>query len=113
MLAINGDTHLGGEDFDHRVVDYFAQVFKQKTGKDIADKTNKRAYARLKREVENAKRILSSQQMTKIEVEALVDGIDFSESLTRAKFEELNMDLFKKSMKPVELVLKDSGLTID
>lgn len=60
VLATNGDTHLGGEDFDHRVVDYLVKIFKQKTGKDISDKTNKRAYARLKREVENAKRILSS-----------------------------------------------------
>ena len=61
VLSTNGDTHLGGEDFDHRIVDYFVQVFKQKYGKDIGDKQNKRAYARLKREVENAKRILSSE----------------------------------------------------
>ncbi|CAL6038398.1 Heat_shock protein 70 [Hexamita inflata] len=113
VLSTNGDTHLGGEDFDHRVVDYFVQVFKQKTGKDLGDKSNKRGYARLKREVENAKRILSSQQMTKIEIEALVEGVDFSESLTRAKFEELNMDLFKKTMKPVELVLKDASLSVE
>ncbi|CAL6036222.1 Heat_shock protein 70 [Hexamita inflata] len=113
VLATNGDTHLGGEDFDLKVVEYFVRLFKQKTGKDIADKTNKRAYARLKREVENAKRILSSQQMTKVEVEAIIDDIDFSETLTRAKFEELNMELFKKTMKPVELVLKDAKKSVD
>ena len=61
MLATNGDTHLGGEDFDQKVVEYFVKIFKQKTSKDISDKQYKRAYARLKREVENAKRILSSQ----------------------------------------------------
>jgi len=87
VLATNGDTHLGGEDFDQKVVDYLIKQFKVKSGKDISDKTQKRAQARLKREVENAKRILSSQQMTKVEVEAIVDDIDFSESLTRAKFE--------------------------
>lgn len=113
VLATNGDTHLGGEDFDQRVVEYFTKIFKQKTGKDISDKTNKRAYARLKREVENAKRILSSQQMTKVEVEAIIDDIDFSETLTRAKFEELNMEYFKNTMKPVELVLKDAKKTVD
>lgn len=113
VLATNGDTHLGGEDFDQKVVEYFTKIFKQKTGKDISDKTNKRAYARLKREVENAKRILSSQQMTKVEVEAIIDDIDFSETLTRAKFEELNMEYFKKTMKPVELVLKDAKKTVD
>eukprot|EP00703_Trepomonas_sp_PC1_P003780 JAP92826.1 Heat shock protein 70 [Trepomonas sp. PC1] len=113
VLATNGDTHLGGEDFDQKVVEYFTKIFKQKTGKDISDKTNKRAYARLKREVENAKRILSSQQMTKVEVEAIIDDIDFSETLTRAKFEEINMEYFKKTMKPVELVLKDAKKTVD
>lgn len=61
VLATNGDTHLGGEDFDQRILDYFIQLFKQKHGKDIGDPKNRRAYARLKREVENAKRILSSQ----------------------------------------------------
>lgn len=113
VLATNGDTHLGGEDFDQKVVEYFTKIFKQKTGKDISDKNHKRAYARLKREVENAKRILSSQQMTKVEVEAIVDDIDFSETLTRAKFEEINMEYFKKTMKPVELVLKDAKKTVD
>jgi heat shock protein 5 len=61
VLATNGDTHLGGEDFDENVVEYLAKIFKQKTGKDLHDKGNKRGYARLKREVENSKRILSSQ----------------------------------------------------
>ena len=113
VLATNGDTHLGGEDFDNKVVEYFVRLIKQKYGKDLKDPSYKRALARLKREVENAKRILSSQQMTKIEIEALFDDVDFSEQLTRAKFEELNMELFKKTMKPVELVLKDAKKTVD
>ena len=113
VLATNGDTHLGGEDFDNKVVEYFVKLIKQKYGKDLKDPHYKRALARLKREVENAKRILSSQQMTKIEIEALFDDVDFSEQLTRAKFEELNMELFKKTMKPVELVLKDAKKTVD
>ena len=113
VLATNGDTHLGGEDFDNKVVDYFVRLIKQKYGKDLKDPHYKRALARLKREVENAKRILSSQQMTKIEIESLFDDVDFSEQLTRAKFEELNMELFKKTMKPVELVLKDAKKTVD
>lgn len=113
VLATNGDTHLGGEDFDHRVLDHFVQVFKQKTGKNLKDRSNMRAAARLKREIENAKRILSTQLMTKIEIEALADGIDFSEQLTRAKFEELNIELFKGTLKPVEQVLKDAKLAKD
>lgn len=79
VLATNGDTHLGGEDFDNKVLDYFVRIIKQKHNKDLKDKSNNRAFARLKREVENAKRILSSQQMTKVEVESLFDGVDFSE----------------------------------
>lgn len=110
VLATNGDTHLGGQDFDRRVMDYFIKVFKTKTGKDIAAKENRRALSRLRREVENAKRELSSTNLVNIELESLVDGVDFSEMLTRAKFEELNQDLFKKTMKPVEQVLADAKL---
>jgi endoplasmic reticulum chaperone BiP len=69
--------------------------------------------SKLKREVEKAKRTLSTQQSTRIEIESFEDGNDFSETLTRAKFEELNMDLFRKTMKPVEQVLKDAGLKKD
>ena len=108
VLATAGDTHLGGEDFDNRVIDYLVKVYKKKTGTDASK--NLRAMGKLKREVEKAKRTLSSQQSTRIEIESFEDGNDFSETLTRAKFEELNMDLFRKTMKPVEQVLKDAGL---
>jgi heat shock protein 5 len=108
VLATAGDTHLGGEDFDNRVIDYLVKIYKKKTGTDVFK--NLRAMGKLKREVEKAKRTLSSQQSTRIEIESFEDGNDFSETLTRAKFEELNMDLFRKTMKPVEQVLKDAGL---
>jgi len=111
VLATAGDTHLGGEDFDNRVIDYLTKQYKKKTGTDVSK--NLRAMGKLKREVEKAKRTLSSQQSTRIEIESFEDGNDFSETLTRAKFEELNMDLFRKTMKPVEQVLKDSGLKKD
>ena len=109
VLATNGDTHLGGEDFDQRVMEYFMKLIKKKTGKDI--RNDKRATQKLRREVEKAKRALSSAHQTRIEIESLVEGEDFSETLTRAKFEELNMDLFKNTMKPVQQVLKDAELT--
>ncbi|TFL01246.1 heat shock protein 70 [Pterulicium gracile] len=108
VLATAGDTHLGGEDFDNRVMDYLVKAYKKKTGTDASK--NLRAMGKLKKEVEKAKRTLSSQQSTKIEIESFEDGNDFSETLTRAKFEELNMELFRKSMKPVEQVLKDAGV---
>jgi endoplasmic reticulum chaperone BiP len=107
-LATAGDTHLGGEDFDNRIIDYFVKQYKKKTGTDVS--TNLRALGKLKREVEKAKRTLSSQQSTRLEIESFEDGKDFSETLTRAKFEELNIDLFRKTMKPVEQVLKDAGV---
>ncbi|KAF9784700.1 heat shock protein 70 family [Thelephora terrestris] len=108
VLATAGDTHLGGEDFDNRVIDYLVKLYKNKTGTDVSK--NLRAMGKLKREVEKAKRTLSSQQSTRIEIESFENGNDFSETLTRAKFEELNMDLFRKTMKPVEQVLKDANL---
>ncbi|KAG9311038.1 heat shock protein 70 family [Chiua virens] len=108
VLATAGDTHLGGEDFDNRVIDYFVELYKKKTGTDVT--SNLRAMSKLKREVEKAKRTLSSQQSTRIEIESFEDGNDFSDTLTRAKFEELNMDLFRKTMKPVEQVLKDANV---
>ncbi|TCD62823.1 ATPase with role in protein import into the ER [Steccherinum ochraceum] len=108
VLATAGDTHLGGEDFDNRVIDYFIKQYKKKTGTDVTG--NLKALGKLKREVEKAKRTLSSQQSTRIEIESFEGGNDFSETLTRAKFEELNMDLFRKTMKPVEQVLKDANL---
>ncbi|CAF1053854.1 unnamed protein product [Didymodactylos carnosus] len=108
VVATNGDTHLGGEDFDQRVMEHFIKIFKKKTGKDV--RKDHRAVQKLRREVEKAKRTLSSQHQTKIEIESFFDNEDFSEALTRAKFEELNMDLFRSTMKPVQKVLEDSDL---
>lgn len=108
VLATAGDTHLGGEDFDYRVIKYFTKLYNKKHNTDITK--NLKTMGKLKREVEKAKRTLSSQMSVRIEVEAFHDGTDFSETLTRAKFEELNMDLFKKTLKPVEQVLKDAGV---
>ncbi|KIY71076.1 heat shock protein 70 [Cylindrobasidium torrendii FP15055 ss-10] len=108
VLATSGDTHLGGEDFDNRVIDYLVKQYKRKTGVDVTK--NERAMGKLKKAVENAKRALSTQQSTRIEIDSFEGGKDYSETLTRAKFEELNMDLFRKTMKPVEQVLKDSGI---
>ncbi|KAI9361595.1 heat shock protein 70 family [Zopfochytrium polystomum] len=108
VLATNGDTHLGGEDFDNRLIDYFVKLHKKKTNKDC--RKDLKAMGKLKREVEKAKRALSSQMSVKLEIESFYDGDDISETLTRAKFEELNIDLFKKTLKPVEKVLKDAGL---
>lgn len=105
--ATAGDTHLGGEDFDQRVLQYFIKLMKTKYNKDIS--TDKRAMQKLKGEVEKAKRDLSSVIQTKIEIENLVEGVDFKETLTRAKFEELCGDLFKKTLEPVEQALKDAG----
>lgn len=108
VLATAGDTHLGGEDFDQRVIDHFVKIFNKKNNVDITK--DLKSMGKLKREVEKAKRTLSSQMSVRIEIESFFDGIDFSESLTRAKFEEINLDLFKKTMKPVEQVLKDANV---
>ena len=99
MLVTAGDTHLG-EDFDNGVIDYLVQQYKKKTGTDVS--TNVRAMGMLKREVEKAKCTLSSQQLTRIEIESLEDGNDFSETLIRAKFKELNTDLSRKTIKHVQ-----------
>ena len=107
VVATDGDTHLGGEDFDQRVLDHFVKMIKKKYQKDISK--DKRAIQKLKREVEKAKRALSSTHEARIEIENLADGLDFSEVLTRARFEELNNDLFKNTMKPVETALDESG----
>ncbi|KAF3492319.1 glucose-regulated protein [Arthroderma uncinatum] len=106
VLATAGDTHLGGEDFDQRVINHFVKLYNKKNDVDITK--NLKTMGKLKREVEKAKRTLSSQKSTRIEIESFHDGKDFSETLTRAKFEELNMDLFKKTLRPVEQVLKDA-----
>ncbi|KAG0052194.1 ATPase with role in protein import into the ER, partial [Gryganskiella cystojenkinii] len=109
VLATSGDTHLGGEDFDQRVIEHFVKLYKKKNNQDIT--TDLKTMGKLKREVEKAKRALSSQMSVRIEIDSFHNGNDFSESLSRAKFEELNMDLFKKTVKPVEQVLKDAGLS--
>jgi len=108
VLATAGDTHLGGEDFDQRVINYFAKSYNKKNGVDITK--DLKAMGKLKREAEKAKRTLSSQKTTRIEIESFFEGNDFSETLTRAKFEELNMDLFKRTLKPVKQVLDDAKM---
>lgn len=108
VVATNGDTHLGGEDFDQRVMDHFIKLYKKKKGKDI--RKSNRAVQKLRREVEKAKRALSAQHQTRIEIESFYEGEDFSETLTRARFEELNMDLFRSTMKPVTKVMEDGDL---
>jgi chaperone protein DnaK len=108
VLSTNGDTHLGGEDFDQRVMDYFVKLYKKKKSKDI--RGDNRAMQKLRREVEKAKRALSSTHQTRIEIESFFDGEDFSETLTRARFEELNMDLFRSCLKPLQKVLEDADL---
>jgi len=108
VVATNGDTHLGGEDFDQRVMQFFIKIFNKKTGTDM--QKDSRAMQKLRREVEKAKRALSSTHQARLEIEALFDGHDLSETLTRAKFEEINNDLFKNTLEPVKMVMQDSGL---
>jgi endoplasmic reticulum chaperone BiP len=96
VVATSGDTHLGGEDFDQRLTEHFVKIFKKKHDKDI--KEDMRALQKLKSEVEKAKRDLSSVHQAKVTIENLLDGIDFSETITRARFEELCSDLFKKTL---------------
>merc|ERR1712054_477692 len=108
VKATNGHTHLGGEDFDNKMVEYCIDDFKKKTGIDISK--NNRSLRRLRTQCEKAKRILSSSHSTAIECEALAEGEDYSITMTRAKFEELCMDLFRKCMPSVENALKDAGI---
>merc|ERR1719297_430257 len=108
VLATNGDTHLGGQDFDNKVIQHFMKIFQKKHGKDMSK--DKRAIQKLRREVEKTKRALSSTHQGRVEIEALYDGVDFSETLTRARFEEINNDLFKNTLGPVKQVMEDSGL---
>ena len=108
VKATAGDTHLGGEDFDNRLIGHFAKEFKRKHKYDIAE--NARALRRLRTACERAKRTLSSATQTNIEIDSFYEGVDFYSTITRARFEELNMDLFRGTMDPVEKVLKDSKL---
>merc|ERR1711906_41900 len=109
VKATAGDTHLGGEDFDTRLSNHFAAEFKRKHKKDISG--NARALRRLRTACERAKRTLSSTAQTSIEIDSLFEGIDFFTSITRARFEELNQDLFRACLDPVEKVLKDGKLS--
>jgi len=103
-----GDTHLGGEDFDNRMVDHFVNEFKRKHKKDIS--SNKRALRRLRTACERAKRTLSASAQANIEIDSLFEGIDFYTSITRARFEELISDLFKNTLDPVEKALRDAKM---
>ncbi|KAL3786873.1 hypothetical protein HJC23_013794 [Cyclotella cryptica] len=120
VLATNGDTHLGGSDFDQTVMDYFIDKIERsfKGNKSVGAavnniRGNKRALQKLRREAERVKRALSTQLSARVEIEELLPGYDFSETLTRAKFEELNEPLFQKTLMPVKRVLEDADLNID
>ena len=109
VKATAGDTHLGGEDFDSRMVEYFSDEFKRKFKKDLRE--NKKSLRRLRTACERAKRTLSSSTTAAIEMDTLYEGIDFNSSITRARFENICEDLFRKTMDPVEQVLKDSKIS--
>jgi len=109
VKATNGDTHLGGEDFDNRMVTHFIDEFKRKYKHDISK--NQRAVRRLRTACERAKRTLSSSTQASLEIDSLYEGIDFYTSITRARFEELCIDLFRKCIAPVEQVMKDGKLS--
>ncbi|KAJ3012409.1 70-kilodalton heat shock protein [Thoreauomyces humboldtii] len=108
VKATAGDTHLGGEDFDNRLVSHFTDEFKRKFKKDLS--TNPRALRRLRTACERAKRTLSSAAQTSIEIDSLFEGVDFYTSITRARFEELCQDLFRSTVDPVEKVLRDAKM---
>merc|ERR1711973_117032 len=108
VKSTHGDTHLGGEDFDNRLVDHFVKEFKRKNKKDITG--NKRALRRLRTACEKAKRTLSSSTQASIEIDSLFEGTDLYSSITKARFEELCSDLFKDTMRPVEKALADAKM---
>ncbi|KAI5431371.1 70-kilodalton heat shock protein, variant 2, partial [Lathyrus oleraceus] len=111
VKATSGDTHLGGEDFDHRMVNHFVKEFKRKHKKDIIG--NSRALRRLRTVCERAKRTLSFDTKASIEIDAISEGIDFSSSITRAKFDQLNKDLFQKCIDTVKSCLDDAKMVKD
>ena len=108
VKATAGDTHLGGEDFDNRVVNHFVEEFKRKHKKDLS--SNKRALRRLRTACERAKRTLSTATQANVEIDALYEGVDFYSSLMRARFEELCADLFRGTLEPVEKCLRDAKM---
>ena len=109
VKATSGDTHLGGEDFDYNLVQHFTEEFKRKNKQDLRE--SKKAIAKLKKECEKVKRSLSSSTQAHLEIDSLYDGIDFNSTITRAKFEQINMSLFQKCLKSVEQVLMDSKIS--
>jgi heat shock protein 1/8 len=109
VKSTNGDTHLGGEDFDNRMVNHFVTEFKRKNNKDVSK--NQKALRRLRTACERAKRTLSSSAEATVEIDSLHEGIDFYSKITRARFEELNMDLFKNTLGPVEQALNDAKMS--
>merc|ERR1712196_722630 len=109
VVATSGDTHLGGEDFDQRLIKHFMEIFKTKSGIDMSK--DKKALQKLRKECEKAKRALSSTSSVQLRVETLSGGQDFEETLTRSTFEKLNNDLFQKTLKPVNDVLSDSKMS--
>jgi heat shock protein 1/8 len=109
VKATAGDTHLGGEDFDNRLVDFFMAEFKKKHKKDMGK--NERAKRRLRTACERAKRTLSSSTQAFVEIDGLFEGVDFTASITRARFEELCIDYFKATIEPVEKVLRDAKMS--
>jgi L1 cell adhesion molecule like protein len=108
VKATAGDTHLGGEDFDNRMVNHFIKEFKRRYNKDLT--TNKRAVRRLRTACERAKRTLSAHNQASIEIDSLIESIDFNTSITRARFEELNADLFLSTMQPVKKCLIEAKM---
>jgi len=108
VKSTSGDTHLGGEDFDNRLVEFFQKEFKKKYHKDIS--TNKRAMRRLRTACERCKRTLSTQKQATIEIDSLFEGIDYNQTITRARFEELCLDLFRGTLKPVSQAITGSKL---
>jgi L1 cell adhesion molecule like protein len=108
VKATAGDTHLGGEDFDNRLVDYFVDEFKRKFKKNLGE--NQRALRRLRTACERAKRTLSSSNQAYLEIDSIFEGIDFNSTISRARFENMNMDFFRKCMDPVDEVIRASGI---
>ena len=111
VKSTNGDTHLGGMDFDNRMVNWFIEEFYSQYNKDLSQ--NKKSLCRLRKACERAKRTLSSQTQANIEIDALFEGIDFYTTITRARFEEMNDDLFQSTMEPVEKALRDAKFDKD
>ncbi len=113
VLAIAGNSHLGGDDFDNRLLQHFLKIATQRFKADFTKDESLSAVSKLRREVEKVKKVLSSQEDATLSIENFIDGKDFVEKITRARFEDLNRDLFKSTLAPVEDVLKSAGLRKD